>query len=121
MALFTNECVLIRLASRELVLYLLTIFMVDMSGIRFELRSVAEKPKKPGRTRKGSKYEPIIEEFLSGSHGLVRVDAEDVEVNYLRSQLAKIIKSRDLEGAVEASVVDGRLYLEKTGQGNDTS
>jgi len=95
-----------------------------MSGIRFELKPVAEKPeraKKPGRTRKGGKYDPIIEGFLSAGHDLVRVDAENMDANYLRSQLAKIIKSRDLEGAVGASVVDGRLYLEKTGQGNDTS
>lgn len=35
-----------------------------MGEIRFELKPVAEKPE---RTRKGSKYEPIIEGFLSGS------------------------------------------------------
>ena len=89
-----------------------------MGELRFELKPVAEKHE---RTRKGSKYEPIIEEFLSGSHNLVRVDAEDMDANYLRSQLAKVIRSRGLEGLVEASVVDKELYLERMGQSNDIS
>ena len=97
---------------------------MGVGGIRFELKPVAEKPertKKPERTRKGSKYEPIIEGFLSGSHDLVRVDAENMDADYLRGQLAKIIKSRGLEGLVEASVVDKGLYLERMGQSNDIS
>ena len=87
-----------------------------MGGIIFNLKPLAEKPE---RTRKGSKYEPIIEEFLSGSHGLIRVDAEDKDANNLRGYLTKIIKSRGLEGVVEASVVNRRLYLERIGQSND--
>ncbi|GAH74198.1 unnamed protein product [marine sediment metagenome] len=96
---------------------------MGMGGIRFELKPVAEKPErtKPGRTRKGRKYEPIIEGFLSGGHDLVRVEAENMDANYLRGQLAKIIKSRGLEGLVEASVVNGELYLERIGRSNDIS
>lgn len=82
-----------------------------MGGIIFDL--------KPERTKKGSKYEPIIEEFLSGSHSLVRVDAEDKDANNLRGYSTKIIESRGLEGVVKASVVNGRLYLERIGQSND--
>jgi len=44
------------------------------------LKPVAEKPE---RTKKSNKYEPIIEGFLSGSHDLVRVDAENKDANYL--------------------------------------
>lgn len=90
--------------------------LMDMGELRFELKPVTEKPektKKPERTRKGSKYEPIIEGFLSGIHDLVKVDAENMDANYLRGQLARIIKSRGLEGIVKASVVGGELYLEK--------
>jgi len=95
-----------------------------MGGIRFELKPVSEKPertKRPGRTRKGSKYDPIIEGFLSGSHDLVKVDAENKDANYLRRLLVKIIESRGLEAVVEASVVKGELYLERIGQSNDIS
>jgi len=87
-----------------------------MGELKFELKPVTEKPE---RTRKGSKYEPIIEGFLSGSHDLVKVDAENKDANHLRGPLAKIIKSRGLEGLVKASVVNGGLYLERIGQSND--
>ena len=89
-----------------------------MGEISFELKPVAEKQE---RTKKGSKYEPIIEGFLSGGNDLVRVDAENKDANYLRGQLVKIIKSRGLEGHVKASVVNGELYLERIGQSNDIS
>ena len=89
-----------------------------MGGMRFELKPVAEKPE---RAKKGSKYEPIIEGFLSGSHDLVRVETENKDANYLRGSLIKIIKSRGLEGLVEASVVNKELYLERIGQSNDIS
>ena len=89
-----------------------------MGGIRFEFKPVAEKPE---RTKKGSKYEPIIEGFLSGSNDLIRGDAENKDANHLRGPLAKIIKSRGLEGLVKASVVDKELYLERIGQSNDIS
>jgi len=87
-----------------------------MGEIRFELKPVAEKPektKKPEKIRKGSKYEPIIEGFLSGSHDVARVDVENMDAGYLRSQLVKVIKSKGLEGVVGASVEGGELYLEK--------
>jgi len=55
-----------------------------MGELRFDLKPVAEKPE---RTKKGSKYEPIIEEFLSGSHDLISVDAENKDANNLRGPL----------------------------------
>ena len=58
---------------------------------------------------------------MKGGHDLVRVDAEDRGANYLRHRLVKVIESRGLEGVVEASVVNGELYLERIGQSNDIS
>ena len=49
------------------------------------------------------------------------MDAEDRGANYLRHRLVKVIESRGLEGVVEASVVNGELYLERIGQSNDIS
>ena len=88
-----------------------------MGELRFELTPVDERPKR--RFKRRSKYDPIIEGFLSGSHDLVRVDVEDKDASYLRLQLVKIIESRGLVGVVEASVVNGRLYLEKDPASND--
>ena len=47
------------------------------------------------------------------------MDAKNKDANYLRGPLVKIIKSRGLEGLMKASVVNGRLYLERIGQSND--
>jgi len=82
-----------------------------MGGIIFDL--------KPERTKKGSKYEPILEGFLSGSHDIVKVEAENKNANNLRGYSTKIIEPGGLEGVVKASVVNGRLYLERIGQSNE--
>ena len=81
-----------------------------MRGVTFELKPVDGKPK---RTHRRSKYDPIIDEFLSGGNDLVRVEVEDRDADYMRYQLIRIIESRGLEKLVKASVVNGELYLEK--------
>jgi len=43
----------------------------------------------------------------------VKVEVENRDANYVRSQLAKLIEARDLEYRVKASVVNGVLYLER--------
>jgi len=42
---------------------------MGMDELRFELKPVVEKHE---RTKKGSKYEPIIEGFLSGNPSLLQ-------------------------------------------------
>ena len=81
------------------------------SGMRFELKPVAEKPKR--RFRKGSKYDPILDRFIEGEHDLVEVEVKNRNASYIRINLANRIKKRGLEDRVEASVVNGVLYLEK--------
>jgi hypothetical protein len=46
--------------------------MTTMSEVRFNLKPVSEKPSR--RYRKGSKYDPILDAFMSGTEGLVTVD-----------------------------------------------
>jgi hypothetical protein len=59
--------------------------MNAMSEVRFNLTPVTEKPSR--RYRKGSKYDPILDAFMSGSDSLVTVDMAGKDGNYLRIQL----------------------------------
>ena len=82
-----------------------------MSKIRFELKPVAEKPKRSLKRR--SKYAPILDQFIEGEHGLVKVEMENRNGTSIRTQLIKLIEARCLKDRVRASVADGELYLEK--------
>jgi len=75
------------------------------------LNPVEEKPSRKYHRR--SKYDPILDDFLEMDEDLVKVEVEDKEANYLRSQLKKRIDVRELEDEVDASVVNGVCYLEK--------
>ncbi len=81
-----------------------------MSDVSFNLQPVSEKPSR--KYRKGSKYDPILDAFLEGENNLVVVRVENKDSNYLRTQLAKRIDSRNIE-AVKASVINNVCYLEK--------
>jgi hypothetical protein len=59
--------------------------MNAMSEVRFNLTPVTEKPSR--RYRKGSKYDPILDAFMSGSDSIVTVDMAGKDGNYLRIQL----------------------------------
>ncbi len=82
-----------------------------MSGLKFELKPVDEKPSR--RYRKGSKYDPVLDAFLEAEDTLVEVSLEDKDANYLRTQLNKRIEARNLGAEVKVSVVNNVAYLEK--------
>lgn len=82
-----------------------------MSEIKFDLKPVEKKPSR--KYRKGSKYDPILDSFLEREHGLVKVEVENKDANYLRTQLNKRIEARELENKVKVSVVNNIAYLEK--------
>ena len=82
-----------------------------MGEIKFDLKPIKRKPSR--RYRKGSKYDPIINQFLNSSHELVKVEVPDKDANYLRTQLKKRIDARDLNNQLEVSVVNNVAYLEK--------
>ena len=84
-----------------------------MSDIGFNIQPVEEKPLRRNRaTRRGSKYEPIIDAFLDSGHSLVRVEGTGLEVNYLRGQLMKILDLKEID-SVDVSVRNREVYLEK--------
>ena len=75
---------------------------------------LVEVEKKPSRKyRKGSKYDPIIDRFMSSNSGLVKVEVAGKKANYVRMQLKKRIDARELDTKIEASVVNNVAYLEK--------
>jgi hypothetical protein len=82
-----------------------------MSDVPFKLVAVEKKPSR--KYRKGSKYDPIIDEFLRGKSSLVKVEVTGKDANYLRTQLKKRIDARDLNSKIEVSVVNNIAYLEK--------
>jgi len=77
----------------------------------FRLVEVHEKPSR--RYRKGSKYDPIIDKFMSGKSSLVKVEVEGKDANYVRTQLKKRIDARVIGEKIEVSVVNNVTYLEK--------
>ena len=82
-----------------------------MSGIDFSLSPVKKKPSR--KYRKGSKYDPIIDQFIASEENLVTVNVAERDANYLRTQLKKRIDARDLNEKIEVSVVNNKTYLEK--------
>ncbi len=84
--------------------------MFAMTDISFNLKPITEKPSR--RYRKGSKYDPIVDAFMSGMNRLVIVEVEGKDANYLRTQLIKRIEARNLIG-LKVSVVNDTCYFEK--------
>ena len=81
-----------------------------MSDVSFNLEPVSEKPTR--KYRKGSKYDPLLDEFTSGTNNLVAVTVPGKDANYLMTQLNKRIDAKNLSG-VKVSVVNNVCYLEK--------
>jgi len=81
-----------------------------MSDVNFNLQPVSEKPTR--KYRKGSKYDPLLDAFVSGANNLVTVSVPGKDANYLRTQLNKRIEARRISG-VKVSVVNNVCYLEK--------
>ena len=80
-----------------------------MGEVSFNLTPVVEKPSR--RYRKGSKYDPILDAFMSGTDALVAVEIAGKDANYIRTQLNKRIDVKNLR--VKVSVVNNITYLEK--------
>jgi hypothetical protein len=82
-----------------------------MSTTSFNLVEVEKKPSR--KYRKGSKYDPILDQFIKSKSTLVKVDVSGKEANYVRTQLKKRIDARNMGKQIEISVVNNVAYLEK--------
>ena len=81
-----------------------------MSDVTFTLRPVDEKPTR--KYRKGSKYDPLLDAFISDPNNLVVVEVPGKDANYLRTQLNKRIEARNIH-TLKVSVINNICYLEK--------
>lgn len=77
----------------------------------FDLKPVTKKPTR--KYRKGSKYDPIIDQFMKADNKLVKVEIPGKEGNYLRTQLNKRIQAKNLTKKIDVSVINNICYLEK--------
>ncbi len=84
---------------------------LEMSIIKFEMRQVDEKRKKT--YLKVSRYDPIIDQFITSGEKLVEITVVDKKAPYVATQLKKRIGVRELQLEMEASAADGFVYLEK--------
>ena len=84
---------------------------VKLSEVEFELKPVDEKPSR--KYHKKSKYDPILDEFMEMDEDLVKVEIEDKDANYLRTQLKKRIETREIQDELNVAVVNGVCYIEK--------
>ncbi len=82
-----------------------------MADVSFKLVDVEKKPSR--RYRKGSKYDPIIDQFCNSKSKLVKVELKGKDANYIRTQLKKRIDARDMGSQIEVSVVNNIAYIEK--------
>jgi len=82
-----------------------------MADVSFKLVDVDKKPNR--KYRKGSKYDPIIDQFMDGKSKLVKVEIKGKDANYVRTQLKKRIDARDMGTQIDVSVVNNVAYLEK--------
>jgi hypothetical protein len=82
-----------------------------MADVSFKLVEVEKKPSR--KYRKGSKYDPIIDQFIDSKSKLVKVEIRGKDANYVRTQLKKRIDARDMGKQIDVSVVNNVAYLEK--------
>ena len=80
-----------------------------MSKISFEMKTVEKK--RPKISKKGSIYDPIIDQFLEGGHELVEISVAGKRASYVVTQLSRRIETRELD--IFASAAGDFLYLEK--------
>ena len=83
-----------------------------MPALKVKFTPVDSKPKKKGGGLKGSKYLPIIREFLESGHQMVRVDGTDKEPDNLVKQLKKTLRRKRIDG-IHVYVYNRKVYLEK--------
>jgi hypothetical protein len=73
------------------------------------MREVKEKREK--KIKRGSIYDPMIDQFLKAGHDLVEIEVEGKKPDYVAGMLKKRIRARGLE--IKATAVSDVVYLEK--------
>lgn len=78
--------------------------------IQFEL--IPEKA--PRITKKASRYDPIIDQFLDKDVDSVRVNTKDIKPKKLAIALRSRVRARNMTNAIEVTQRGNNVYLVKT-------
>jgi len=97
----SNSCSLNILLGESLVLYYIQTRIIRMALKLSTTRSWREE---------GSKYDPILDAFMSGTEDLVTVEAPEKDANNLRTQRNKRTEAKRLRG-VKVLVINDTCYL----------
>jgi hypothetical protein len=81
-----------------------------LTELIFGLRQVGDPPE---NARKANAYDSILDSFLVGRNGIVEVHVDGKAPSYVKRQISRRIQARFLEDIIDASVINGILYLEK--------
>lgn len=90
-----------------------------MDELKIEMKPVKTIPKAAKKGKQGSKYDPILQQFLDGVNDKVELSFKGVESDKLTSGLRQRItnnKDKDFSGiSVVTRVIDGKtlVFLEK--------
>ena len=82
-----------------------------MDELKFTLKPLKEEPK--GTRKYGSKYDPILDQFMESGHEIVEVALESRNLSGVKTALKKRIEKRGLKDRLEAGLRGGVLYLKK--------
>jgi hypothetical protein len=82
-----------------------------MSQFILDLHLIEDNSINKPKAKKASKYDSIIDAFVTTNDGMAEVIVDGIDVYYLRSQLKRRITDRYLDGLIDASVIDKKLYL----------
>lgn len=78
--------------------------------IKYTLKTADEKAIRTTRT--GSKYDPIVDEFIQSGDKLAEVEVEGIKNTTMRTALQKLLDRRE-EKTVRAVTSAGIVYLER--------
>ena len=81
----------------------------DKLNVGFTLAPVDELPRRA--YRKGSKYDPILDQFIKSKQKNAKLQIEGKTANYIRTQMKKRLEARKLQNKYIVSVVNDICYL----------
>ncbi len=83
-----------------------------VQDMKFTINPVKKKPTR--KYRKGSKYDPVIANFVKANVPLVEVEVEGKTASYLSTQLGKRLEDNPKLAHISVSTANGMCYLENS-------
>jgi len=84
----------------------------ETQELKFEIKAVKKKPTR--KYRKGSKYDAILEGFVTANVPLAEIEVEGKTASYLSTQLSKRLEDNTKLAHISVSTANGMCYLENS-------